>query len=279
MLNGLDLFSGGGFASESLAPWVRTIAYCEIDRAKQDILLSRMLRGEIESAPIWDDITSLRGEQLPSIDIVTGGFPCTDVSLAGPRTGLGAARTGLFFHVVRLVKETAPAVVFLENTPGIRKFIPTIRNQIESLGYECRDGFLSASDIGAPHERKRWFLMAYSHRQAIRLQSGRGRRARGKETLQSLGAVENGEASDVGRTGGAGRGPEKRNEQKQPFSLSLLEGNDWDEYASFLLRMDLGRTNRHDAIRTIGDSVPPRQKREAFMRLSGLKPNAPSGGK
>src|SRR5690606_6853693 len=104
-MNGLDLFSGGGFAAQSLAPCVRTVAYCENDKRKQDILISRMLRGELDSAPIWDDVRTLSGRFLPEIDFISAGFPCTDVSLAGPRRGLGAERTGLFFHVVRIVKE------------------------------------------------------------------------------------------------------------------------------------------------------------------------------
>lgn len=270
MLNGLDLFSGGGFAAESLAPWVRTIAYCEIDRHKQDILLSRMLRGEIESAPIWDDIKSLRGCQLPRIDIVTGGFPCTDVSLAGPRLGLGAERTGLFYHLVRLIKETSPAFVFIENVPGIRRYIPVVRDQIEVLGYECRDGFLSAADVGAHHKRERWFMLAYSHSKTVRVQSGRSERSKGQEALQSMGTMENWKAADTLCAGVETGWAEKRTQSQQSFGLGLLEGNNWDEYASFLLRMDLGRTNRSHAIRTIGDSVPPLQEREAFRRLCGL---------
>lgn len=272
-MNGLDLFSGGGFSSESMASWVRTIAYCEIDRHKQDILLSRMLRGEIDSAPIWDDITSLRGQQLPVIDIITAGFPCTDVSVAGPRGGLGAERTGLFYHVVRLIKETAPTFVLLENTPGIKRHIPTIRNQIESLGYKCRDGYLSAADVGAPHKRNRWFLLAHIDRKAKRIQSGRRSGPDGGEALQPMGALENGETANFVRAGvsNSSDNSEAREGRKKPFSLSLLEGDNWDEYASFLLRMDLGRGNRNHAIRTIGDSVPPSQQKTAFMRLMGLE--------
>jgi len=80
-LNGLDLFSGIGGISEALEPWVQTVAYCERERYPQGVLLSRMERGEIDTAPIWDDVTTLSGEVLreaigdEKIDIITGGFP------------------------------------------------------------------------------------------------------------------------------------------------------------------------------------------------------------
>jgi len=75
-MNGLDLFSGIGGIGIALEPWVRTVAYCERDRYAQGVLLSRMRSGDIDTAPIWDDVTTLRGDMLPRIDIIFGGFPC-----------------------------------------------------------------------------------------------------------------------------------------------------------------------------------------------------------
>ena len=72
---GLDLFSGVAGLSVALRPWVRTIAYCEIDRYCQGVLLSRMRSGDIDRAPIWDDVKSLKGETLGPVDIIFGGFP------------------------------------------------------------------------------------------------------------------------------------------------------------------------------------------------------------
>ena len=81
MLNGLDLFSGIAGLSLALDPWVRPIAYCEIDRYAQGVLLSRMADGQIPVAPIWDDIRTLTAERFggrgsrTEIDIIFGGFP------------------------------------------------------------------------------------------------------------------------------------------------------------------------------------------------------------
>jgi len=76
MLNGLDLFSGIGGLSLALSPWVRPIAYCENDRYAQAVLLSRMYDGQLPSAPIWDDVTTLLPELLPGseIDIISEAF-------------------------------------------------------------------------------------------------------------------------------------------------------------------------------------------------------------
>jgi DNA (cytosine-5)-methyltransferase 1 len=82
-MNGLDLFSGIGGISLALEPWVRTVAYCEQDRYAQGVLLSRMRSGGIDRAPIWDDVRTLNKSILPNIDIIFGGFPCQDISVAG----------------------------------------------------------------------------------------------------------------------------------------------------------------------------------------------------
>jgi DNA (cytosine-5)-methyltransferase 1 len=274
MLNGLDLFSGIGGCAEGLAEWVRPVAYCENDSAKQSMLVSRMFRGSVPTAPIWDDVRTLRGEILPEIDIISGGFPCTDLSLAGLREGLGAERSGLFWQIVRLTEEVAPCFVFLENVwPGVRKFVPTIRATFEALGFRCRDGVLAASDIGARHRRQRWFLLASNlNRISKRIQSGRRFWESRQETLFTRNALEDGKApdSDSDSERMALREFEGGRKKKEPFSLLLLEGNNWDEYAAFFLRMDHGLPYRGHRIGALGDSLPPKQYRSAFKKLSGI---------
>jgi DNA (cytosine-5)-methyltransferase 1 len=123
-----------------------------------------MRSGEIDTAPIWDDVTTLRGEMLPQIDIISGGFPCQDLSIANTNgKGLEGKRSGLFFEVVRLIKECKPKFVFLENVPAIRtRGGEIVVKELASLGYDCRWTTLSASAVGAPHKRDRWFLVAHS---------------------------------------------------------------------------------------------------------------------
>lgn len=164
-MNGLDLFSGIGGIGIALEPWVRTVAYCERDRYAQGVLLSRMRSGDIDQAPIWDDVTTLRADLLPRIDIIFGGFPCQDLSVAGAGKGLGGKRSGLFYEIIRLVKEISPRFVFLENVPAIRtRGLSEVVHAFTKIGYDCRWTCLSAADVGAPHKRERWFLLAHPHR-------------------------------------------------------------------------------------------------------------------
>lgn len=268
MLNGLDLFSGIGGISEAIAPWVRTIAYCEREPKSIAILLSRMGRGEIDNAPIWDDVFTLSRSQLDvEIDVISGGFPCTDISLAGLRKGLAADRSGLFWEIVRLTKEIRPKIVFLENVyPGIKKYVPTIRNQFESLGYVCRDGFLAASDIGAKHQRKRWFFVAYSNQERIRQQP-----ARIQNKILTDNIMENGENTHADEERFQRQRITSGISKEQSELTSLLESDSWDELANFFCRMDHGLQFRRYARGALGDSVVPNQVRYAFETLTGLK--------
>lgn len=177
LLKGLDLFSGIGGISKALEPWVQTVAYCEQDRFCQGVLLSRMQSDDLIRAPIWDDVSTLSGGMLPRIDIIFGGFPCQDISVAGHGKGLEGERSGLFFEIVRLVGELRPSFVFLENVPAITgRGLDRVLGELVTLGYDCRWGILSAAEVGALHKRERWFLLAYSSSK----RGGRGKEPEGE---------------------------------------------------------------------------------------------------
>lgn len=175
-LLGLDLFSGIGGITVALAPWVRTIAYCDIERYCTGDLLSRMADGALPIGPVWDDIRTLKAEHLPvRPDIIFGGFPCQDISVAGAGAGLEGKRSGLFFEIARLIGDLRPTFVFLENVAAI-----TLRGQeqvistLTELDYDCRSTIVSAAEVGANHLRKRWFLLGYSRSCGFSRQYGRG---------------------------------------------------------------------------------------------------------
>jgi DNA (cytosine-5)-methyltransferase 1 len=180
---------------------------------------------------------------------------------------LGGSRSGLFWHVVRIAEETKAPIVVLENVQGIRKFIPAVRDAFEGIGYEVRDGFLAASDVGAKHKRERWFAVAYSDSFAKRIKRRGSGWKNGSDSLQSLDSVEAWETSDLACVSERLRETKERN--PKAFSLSLLEGDDWDSYAVFFLRMDNGLQHKGDRIRALGNGVVPQQAREAFQKLSG----------
>lgn len=165
MLNALDLFSGIGGISLALQGYARTVAYCENNRFCHSILLSRMSSGHLDTAPIWDDIRTLSGNHFGSqIDLITGGFPCQDISSHGSQRGLEGRRSGLFYEIVRLAVEIRPRFLFLENVSNItKKGLREVTGEITRLRYDCRWLIIPASAVGAPHPRKRWFMLAHSN--------------------------------------------------------------------------------------------------------------------
>lgn len=186
MLNALDLFSGIGGISLALGDWINTVAYCEGDRHAQAVLLSRMREGLLPSRPIWDDVRTLRGEWLPPVDIIVGGFPCQDISVAGKGAGLDGERSALFFEICRLAEEIKPTFLFLENVPAIRtRGLDRVIQELTSLGYDLRWTMLSAEDVGANHRRERWFcLAAHTERLKLRLEQGRSSGTHGQGAAQ-----------------------------------------------------------------------------------------------
>ena len=172
-ISGLDLFSGIGGLTLALAPWIRPVAYCENDKYAQAVLLTRQHSGDLPVAPIWNDVRTLQASLLPhDIEIIYGGFPCQDISVAGSGAGLAGKRSGLFSEIARLVGELRPSFVFLENVPAIRgRGADVVVGRLAELGYDCRWDVLSAFDVGAPHLRERWWLLAHRNDKRCKIES------------------------------------------------------------------------------------------------------------
>lgn len=170
MLKVLDLFSGIGGNTLALQGFTNTVAYCEIDPHARAVLESRMSEGLIPAAPIFHDVTTLKGDDVGEIDMIVGGFPCQDISVAGKGAGIAeGTRSGLFFQIMRLTDEIKPRLLFLENVPAIRtKGLDIVLRELTDRGYDCRWTMLSAAAVGARHKRERWFLLADSNK--IRLE-------------------------------------------------------------------------------------------------------------
>lgn len=109
------------------------------------------------------DVTTVRG--LPHVDLVCGGFPCQDVSSAGRGAGLQGARSGLWWYFAAIIDAVRPRFVVVENVAsGARRWLPTVRRHLYLLGYDSTAYALSAADVGAPHLRRRIFVVAHAHR-------------------------------------------------------------------------------------------------------------------
>lgn len=107
------------------------------------------------------DIRDVGRAELGTVDVLFGGFPCQDISIAGKGAGLAGARSGLWYEFARLIGEIRPRFVFLENVPAITHRGGTdVIGCLASMGYDARWGIVPASDTGATHDRPRWWCVA-----------------------------------------------------------------------------------------------------------------------
>lgn len=166
ILTNLSFFSGvGGLDLGAKACGIATISYCEFDRYAQGVLRSRIADGGLDDGPIWDDVNSFDGKPWKGADIISGGFPCQDVSIAGKRKGIEeGTRSGLFYELMRVCREVGPRFILLENVAGLLIYPGAHRvfGELASMGYDAGWKIISASDAGAPHQRKRIWIVAKS---------------------------------------------------------------------------------------------------------------------
>jgi len=164
-LNELALFAGagGGIMGGQRLGW-KTVCAVEIDKYARDILFSRQFSGQLPKFPVWDDVRTFDGRPWQGkICIITGGFPCQDISCAGNRKGIDGEKSGLWKEYARIISEIRPCFVFVENSPDIAfRGLGTILGDISEMGYNARWGVFSSADVGACHIRERMWILAYS---------------------------------------------------------------------------------------------------------------------
>ena len=161
----MDLFAGIGgasYAGKLIGNW-RTVCIVEWDKYCQQVIRQRQRDGIFDDCPIWGDIQTFDGKPWAgSVDIVTGGFPCQPFSVAGQRQGESDERN-MWPETLRVIDEVRPRFAFLENVPGLitSGYFGRILGDLTEIGYDCRWTIVSAADVGAPHERKRLWILAY----------------------------------------------------------------------------------------------------------------------
>jgi DNA (cytosine-5)-methyltransferase 1 len=143
----------------------RTVCAVEIDPEARGTLLRRQQDGILERFPIWDDVKTFNGKQWRGVDVVSGGFPCQDISSAGSGAGLKGARSGLWTEFARIIGEVQPRFVLVENSPMLTlRGMDVVCGDLAALGYDAKWGVISACACGAPHTRERLFIVAYPER-------------------------------------------------------------------------------------------------------------------
>lgn len=175
-LRELALFAGagGGILGGKLLGW-RTVCAVEINPYCAGVLVQRQNDGILAPFPIWDDVKNFYGRAWRGIvDVVSGGFPCQDISAAGRGDGIDGERSGLWREMARIIGEVRPRFAFMENSPMLTsRGLGRVLGDLAEMGYDAMWGVISAENAGAPHKRERLWIVAYSVRERVESKKGR----------------------------------------------------------------------------------------------------------
>jgi DNA (cytosine-5)-methyltransferase 1 len=168
-MNELALFAGagGGILGGHLLGW-RTVCAVEWEAYPASVLVARQNDKILPPFPIWDDVQTFDGTRWRGIvDVVSGGFPCQDISAAGKGVGITGARSSMWGHMARIIGEVRPQYAFVENSPMLTsRGLGTVIGDFSEMGYDTEWCVLGASDVGARHQRERIWLIAKDTKQS-----------------------------------------------------------------------------------------------------------------
>ena len=204
-MNELALFAGGGggVLGGALLGW-NTVGAVEIEPSARGMLLARQRDGVLPHFPIWDDVCSFDGRPWRGlVDVISGGFPCQDISCAGKGEGIGGARSGLWAEMHRIICEVRPRYAFMENSPMLTsRGLGRVLGDLAESGYDAAWCVLGAADVGAPHRRNRIWILARKSGRDVAHADGSGRNEEHYEAGESGEALGAPSEQQSGRTGG-----------------------------------------------------------------------------
>lgn len=270
---------------------LRTVAMVEREGFCVSHLASKMEAGELDPCPIYPDLLRFPWDKYRGlVDIVSGGFPCQPFSHAGSRKATEDSRH-LWPHIKAGVSVLRPSFCFFENvdgiasakSPGYHSVLHHVLSDLEEMGFRATAGQFSAEEVGAPHLRKRWFILAHSRCNDAS--------SRGKCEAASEGSGERHGQSGSGCDAGPGHSEASREVRGLAYSDSEgLEGrkqsftecsNQWPVGPSCPQRSNEpprttqpglgghvdGVSNRVDRLRALGNAVVPQVAATAFSTL------------
>ena len=264
----LALFAGagGGILGGRLLGW-RTVCAVEIDPYARSVLLARQNDGSIEPFPVWDDVRTFDGRPWRgAVDVVSGGFPCQDISSAGKGAGISGERSGLWSEFARIIREVQPRFAFVENSPMLTsRGLGVVLSDLAGLGYDARWGVLGAHNAGAPHKRDRIWIVAsnaHSHSQSASAIHGEAPRVSGVAALaypDSTGSQRHGRECELGKAGSEGEASGAGNAARVGA---------WWITEPALGRVANGVAYRVDRLRAIGNGQVPAVAALAWQMLA-----------
>ena len=235
----LDTFAGiGGFsyAAHELVGGFQTTQFVEIDPFCQ-----KVLKKHFPKVPCHDDIktfTAYPGQY----DVITGGFPCQDISVAGRKEGITKqSRSGLFYELIRVIRLVRPKFVVMENVAAIlNNGLDIVLGELSEAGYDAEWSIISASSLGAAHRRSRWWCVA-----TVTNSNGKGLQRKNLSKMES------------------GIWSAKHTRRLDP---------NWRSYVSkpILPRGSYGLSNRGDRTRALGNSIVPAVAAIPLQRVHDL---------
>lgn len=296
-MNELALFAGagGGILAGHMLGW-RTVCAVERDAYAAQILAQRQNDGALRPFPIWADVRSFDGRPWRGlVDVVSGGFPCQDISVAGRGAGIDGARSGMWGHMARIIGEVRPWLVYVENSPAIlTRGLGRVLGDLAALGYDCRWTVLGAADVGAPHQRDRFWLVAHANGMRQLQPQGSecdqwGRLGDGSEKLadtngkprhegrQGDAAQESGRwdtdrggfVADICHTDSAGLAQRQGQRSDDGTQLAAIERADWWAAEPDVGRVANGVVHRVDRLKALGNGQVPRCAATAWRMLTG----------
>ncbi len=269
----VSLFSGIG-GLDLAAEWAgfRTIQFVERDPFCQKVLAKHW-----PEVPIHDDITTFDGDTRSGCTVISGGFPCQDISVAGHRKGIRGERSGLVWRMLDVVEQARPAWVVFENSPQIVNLgVDELQSYLETIGYTSRSIEVSAYAVGASFLGIRWFLIAKALCEGSQGSAEAG-------ILPSVGLageesarVSSDESIESTVRERCAREPRRRTGQESENGFTPLPPGHWSEWdhKPLLVRgvdgipTGVDRRRWESRIRALGNAVVPQQAYPIFKAIA-----------
>jgi DNA (cytosine-5)-methyltransferase 1 len=266
-MNELALFAGagGGILGGHLLGW-RTVCAVEWEHYPASVLCARQNDGLLPPFPIWDDVQTFDGFAWRGlVDVVSGGFPCQDISAAGKGAGIEGQRSGMWSHMARIIREVDPAFTFIENSPMLRtRGLGTVLNDLNSMGFDAKWGCIPASAIGANHKRDRIWIVGKSKRKGLEGHRSQPRQEKVTKPRDTGTLANTSDQGDVWRQWQLGFAEQEHDSGRGP-----IDGRrKWWEAEPNVGRVANGVAARVDRLKAIGNGQVPLCAATAWRLLS-----------
>jgi len=266
-------YEGIGLGLRSVLPNLREIAYVEREGFPVANLVAKMEAGELDAAPVFTDVKTFPYRKFRGcVDILSGGFPCQPFSSIGKRKSTKDPRH-LFPYIENGIAECQPRIVFLENVAGIistktadgESVLQYVCRRLEKLDYTTTAGIFSAREVGAPHQRKRVYILGMANSNSIVCGRWKDQNADDAQRFQKQKAKKQPILwSKTKRCSGDLRWPSRPNQQQRKWEEPRVTG----QAEPKLGRTPNGSSSRVDRLRLLGNGVVPQTAAKAFTTLS-----------